>query len=587
MTDDDVKKQMTEAYDEAKSGFQDWLSEADESFRYYFGDGWDAAGRAAARAKGIPDIDINKIAKQVDSAEGFQRQNEPDIKVYPIEGGDSALCDILNPTVKWVKDNGGTNTEMPLAYKNALICGIGWLAMDVSYEKDVINGDLMFSSESPFSVLPSPYLTKTDLSDCPYVTRYKLADKGALKALFPKHSEAIEAMKSNIENDGIRKFIEVPQARGNQLMVMEYWYRDYVKKAVIINTMNPGDSAVWEGPADQLKAIMQANPHFVKVDSMQPVIKLATLIQDEVVYNGDSPFKMNYYPFIPVFGYFNPAYDEWAMKCYGIVKPLKPLQREKNKRRSAIMQAISTMPNSGWMYQHGAIDDARELRNAGGVSKYLAVNDISKVVPIQPPQFPNGLAMIEQMFDKDFDEVGLNLALIGQLSGSREAASLFNMRRQQGMASIQQLEDNLSDAYRLQGNIIIAMTGTQFTPQKIQRIVGDAVEIPMDFSELVKGATFDCKVDLVANSPTHRYSVSQQIRELQQYGMPIPPEMAIEYLDIPADLKKAAIESIQAQQAQAQSDQQNMMQMKQMELMAKMQGKGLPAPEPQQEETIQ
>ncbi len=482
-------KMVQEAYAEAKTAWAEWREQAVEDFEFKMGSQWNAEDLAAAQAKGLPALNINHILKNINLISGYQRQNKPDIRVLPIEGSDEYTAEVLGRVIKWVMADKNADFVVSDHFKDALICGLGWTNPYVSFDNDYTNGDIMIKKISPFDLLPDPYFTERDLSDCDYIIRHRVVSKIKLKRLYPKFAETIEKMNTiSADDDAYYQLPNVPNDRGKRVLVLEYWYRDFDKKTVIINAANDEDVQPWDGSKGDLAEFLDAHPEYVSLSKDYPVIKLITVVGDStIVYDGENPFNCPDYPFIPTFCFYESSYATWKLKLQGIVRPLKDLQREKNKRRSQIMAAINTMPHGGWMMQKNAIDDVSKLTEAGGSQKVIEVNPGKDAPqPMKQAEIPIALINLEQMFDSDLRIVGANPDQLGEI-GERGAAGItIQLRQKQGLTSSQEVFDSLSFSMRTIGRRLIHYITNNFSEAKIKRILGDDYVFGRKIKEITK-----------------------------------------------------------------------------------------------------
>lgn len=474
---DDKIKIVKEAYEEARSAWSDFMSKMKEDFEFKMSKQWDDATFADLTSRGIPALVINLILKNINLISGYQRQNKPDIRVLPIETSDEYTAEVLSRVVKWVMMDRNGDFVVSDAFKDAIIGGLAWLHPYMSFDSDYLNGDILLRKASPFEILPDPFFTERDLSDCDYIFRHRKISKTKLKKLFPKFKKQIDAMKGSMSDDvAFSENATVPSDQGNKILVVEYWYRDYDDVTVVVNTIDETDSYQWTESKDELKEFLEANPLYVSTTKSMPVIKLIQLVGDDlVVYDGPNPYGSNEFPFIPILCFYESSYSEWVHKLQGIVRPLKDLQREKNKRRSQAMQSINAMPGAGWMVEKNAVDDPNVLRELGGTQKIVELNPgrMGGIQPIAPPAIPASYIEMERMFSEDITLVGANPDLLGQILERGAAGITIQLRQKQGLTAIQEVFDSLSFSMRVLGRRMIEYIVKHFSEDKIKRILGD------------------------------------------------------------------------------------------------------------------
>jgi len=474
---DDRVTLVKEAYNEARSAWEGFMSLMKEDFDFKMSEQWSSKDLKELNDKGVPALVINLILKNINLVSGYQRQNKPDIRVIPIETSDEYTAEVLSRCIKWIMMDRNGDFTVSDAFKDAIIGGLSWLNPYVDFDHDYLNGDIMLKKESGFGILPDPHFTERDLSDCDYIIRHRRLSKIKLKKLYPKYKKEIEALTGSFADDsGFREDVVVPSDRGNKIMVVEYWYRDYETATVVVNTVDETDSYQWNDSKGDLKMFLDANPLYVSAQKEIPVMKLITIVGDDLItYDGPSPYGGDDFPFIPIFCFYESACADWDKKLQGLVRPLKDLQREKNKRRSQAMQAINTMPNAGWYAEKNAVDDINVLKELGGSQKIVELNPgkMGSVAPIPPPQIPASIVEMERMFSEDMTLVGANPDLLGQILERGAAGITIQLRQKQGLTAIQEVFDSLSYSLRTLGRRMIRYVVENFSEDKIKRILGD------------------------------------------------------------------------------------------------------------------
>ena len=132
--------------------WQQFYQIAEDDMKMYLGDQKTENQKRQERA-GKPAMVINVLKKTVDVMVGHQMQNKTDIRVFPVEGEDSSLCDVYTEAIKWAMVKTKGNRYISQAFKNCNITGIGWVACEMDFGGDVINGNIKIRSENPFRIM--------------------------------------------------------------------------------------------------------------------------------------------------------------------------------------------------------------------------------------------------------------------------------------------------------------------------------------------------------------------------------------------------------------------------------------------------
>ena len=533
-TDKDKEKavlETTRCYKEALDEWRPAFTEMEEDLSFYVGDQWDAKSKEVLKNENRPALCINNVKKPCDIVTGYAEQNNADIHVFPIESSDQDRAEIYSEVIKWILLSERNKYFIPYGFKSAVHVGLGWLYVDQKFDRDMVDGDVTIRNVSPFHVLADPNFTQPDLSDCQYIIRYTYCTKADLKMRYPDLEKEISDLteKEPSESD---ETIKNQKYKGKKIIVKERWYRSYETKRVIVKGREVMDAS----------GINAVKLQFLKATGWKPIqkqvstIRMCTTANDSLLlYDGPNPLGIDIYPFVPVFGWFTPDHNDWQYRVQGMVRILKDSQREKNKRRSQLM-SMSLRHFGGYFYEPGAFPTITQFTKQTGGFLLVEKNPDKAVTPIAPPQMSQSIVELEQFHSNDMKEIGPNPDLLGQMMSKSEPGINIQLRQKQGMMSIQDLFDNLSFSKGLLGKILIEIINT-YTPEKIQRITGK--EVPADWETTKMNFKMDTAVDEVADSPSYRMGLFELYKQMQQQGIPIPPQVLLAVAEMPkADREK-------------------------------------------------
>lgn len=527
-------KDIRDCWEYTKSRLDPLFDEMETDFRMTLGDQWTLSDKQKLRNKGKPALSINIMKKPIDLVIGHQRQNFQDLKILPIEGADEIGADVLTQVFKWIMSSQGASNYISYAFQDAAIGGIGWMAPEMNYDRDILNGDFMLQTVSPFSIYFDPAFKDISMRDCTYMLRVEWMSKTRAKALYPEHEKDISVLGQG-RSSGEHM---APSDTKYMVRVVEKWTKKREKVKMAINLLTTDVEDYDERKHD-------GNPEYQVAELPQDRMYLTTTInEDVVIFDGENPYGINKFPFIPIFGYFVPSFDEWEWRVQGLARVMRDLQREKNKRRSQWMETVLSMPHGGWIMDKGALADKSVLSRADGTTKILEVEEGKKLQQIQPPQIPTALVQLDQQGSEDIREVGLNADLLGMMSERGAPALSIQLRQKQGITAIQTFFDNLSFAKKNLGRYMIDMIQKNWDSEKISRIIGQDVDLEME----TIGSVYDVAVDEIAETPTYRQANAIVLSEMAKQGLPVPPEAIIELLDIPPSVKQRTLEMMQQQQ---------------------------------------
>lgn len=558
-----ILSKMEAFYSQSITINESFWAEADTDTRFEAGDQtlWqDQYGNIPLNRR--RQFNFNRIRRVKNMIGGHQRRNRKSTVIVPIDNGDDNTADQLSKVLIWQNNQANVLETISSAFDGALVTGMNLLQVWMDYRADPLSGDIRVDNCSYNSFLIDPFFRKPDLSDCNGIWKRTFVTKREALSLLPNKADEIMQLVGIDSRDG--KFQFMPESYNfsvyNLLSYDEYYYRDYRKARMIVDTQT-SKSVEWTSPNDKgLRQLLQLHPQLTLIESEIPTVNLAIVVQGKVMYNARQSSGIDIYPFIPVLGYYQPQLSYFPLRIQGIVRGLRDAQFLYNRRRMIELDILESQINSGWKFKENALVNPEHIY-LEGQGRGLALKEeasMSDVEKIQPAQVPPSMIQLSELLGREISEIsGVNEELLG--SATDDKAGILSMLRQgAGLTTLQILFDQLDNAQKLLGNVMIKMIQNNFTPGKVERIIGEpAAE---NFYDKAFGK-YDSVVEEGLNTSTQKQMQFAQMLQLREVGVPIPDEALLEAATIQD--KKKIIEMVQAQ-AQAQQQMQQQQQQVQM-----------------------
>ena len=541
-----------DCYNEAESNLKDLMTEMWTDTEYVLGNQWKEEDINKLIEEGRPPLTINVLHKIIATISGMEKQNRADIRFFPQEGSDEKIVYPWTQLVKWILSNAGADIKRSYAFEDMLRSGIGYIVPEVRYDKDPINGDIVLTTESPFNILFDPHITEPTGEDAEYMIRHKRVIKSRLKLAYPEMRKKIDDLATSGQERFVINKQDIRNERDQYVNVVEFWRREYEEKEFMIKD---GMFVEFGGDSEMRDMLKSDGMDFIK--RSVPTIKLTIIADWEIIlYDGDHPHGVDMYPFIPIFCYFTPSYDKWELKIQGMARQLRDIQNEKNKRRSQMLHQTNTSTRGGWMFEEGAVEDLSTFEQSAGSGVVIQYRYGKKPDRIEPPRTDSGMIQAEQMNDNDLLMAGPNPDLLGYSNDKGAPGITVRLRQKQGVAYLQGVFDNHSESNKHLARYVQKLAMENFGQAKIQRILGSEVILPPDFMERSREIRYDATIDESFSSPTNRIAMLESMKQMQQYGIPVPPQMFVDMWDLSPELKKKYSDMLaQANQQEMQKTQ--------------------------------
>lgn len=554
--DNNLLKLMDYTYAKNITINQSFWSEADIDSRFKAGDQtlWnDIYGNLPAFRR--RQFNFNRIRRIINMIAGYQRQHRKNTVSTPIESSDQTTSDQFSKLLIHINQKGHVLETISEAFEGALTTGMNLLSVWMDYRTDPINGDMVVDNVSYNGYLIDPHFKKMDLSDCNSLWTRKYLSKTQCQALMPGREDEINNMRGWGNRDGKFQFMPESYNYGQQdlLIYDEFWYLATRKQKILVD-LESGETIEWRGQDEDLNAFLRQYRHVMPLDQEIPTVKLGIVVQGKVMYHGPNPLGVDRYPFVPVWGYYEPQIPYFPWRVQGVVRGLRDAQYLYNRRRVIELDILESQITSGFKYKENSLVNPKDVFLQGqgrglALKQEAQMTDVEK---IETPQIPPSMIQLSELLGKEIAEVsGVNEELLGTAVDDK-AGVLSMLRQGAGLTTLQTLFDNLDMSQKLLGDLQIRLIQQNWTPGKVRRIVGQEPS-PQFYNRAFQ--KYDAITEEGLNTSTQRQMQFAQLLQLRELGLPVSAEILVQNSTL--QNKNELIESIKGQeQQQAQMQQQ-------------------------------
>jgi len=364
------------------------------------------------------------------------------------------------------------------------------------------------------------------------------------------------------------KFMFLPENvrfhRKGLLPYDEYWYLETRNIKLLVDSEN-GDVLEWTGDDKALALFRQKHPDIQVIKTTKQTVHLAISVNGIVMYDGPNPFGIDRYPFVGVYGYFEPEVQAFSLKMQGVVRGLRDSQYLFNRRKQIELDILESQINTGIKFKESALVDPDDAFLTGQ-GRRLAIRDsasMDDVQMIQAPEIPQSAMELSRQLAEEIQQIsGVNEELLGAADDDK-AGVLSMLRQGAGLVTLQTLFDQLDESQMNLGKIYIDLIQQNFSPKKIERILGRR---PSDEFYNKAFQKYDCEVAEGVLTETQKQMQFRQLLEMRQLEIPIPTKTLIEAA--PLQNKQDLIDEMEAEEQaqQQQAQQQAQLQMEEQQI---------------------
>ena len=477
---DDTIARCYKLYQEVAYYEEEFRKRGNLSKKFFLSDQWDKDTITDMKERRKAHSTVNKIKRVVLALSGYQRQNRTDLKYLPMEQGDAVSADILNILSKHITDKSDFSGKETLAFTDAQVTGRGTLDIYIStnLKKDP---EIKIRKLRWDGIYYGPH-DEEDLSDLDFVIKTVSFSRDQLENMYPDKKEDLEScfkyFNNTLENEfEVSRFdkiipnsisLDIFNKGKEKLTVFEVWEKKYVRIPVIIMEDDAFFMEAQDLNSQDLKKI-KTIPGITVDYELDNTMEVRTIAGGVVLDVRESVFKD--FTVVPIYSLkFDDHID-------GIVYDLIGTQEEINKRHSQIMDVYNFFNSYNYIIDGNTFaDDGKKIdfmrnSNSPGYITEVADKQNNKPEVMPHPPFPselvNGLAMCTNEL---YEVASASPELMGMGSNARSGTAISS-RVRQTLTTLEYLFDNLANAKKRLGKILIKAIQEFYTVDRMIRII--------------------------------------------------------------------------------------------------------------------
>lgn len=497
---------------------------------------------------------FNLIQQPVNMLTGYQRQHRRSINYVPSEGSDPNTTDQYTRIITHVSNSEGLHEQFSKACELSAVAGMCLLQPYLDYNgNDQAQGDLKLKIWEYNAFLVDPYFRNPDMSDAQFVWCQEYISKHEAESRFPDKVSQIKPMAGTPQRYGSFYFLpENYNMARNDLMVLSYvWYK-WKKKKKRLYSRTRNQFFDYAGGDGQLDQILYNIPDMEEVTVEVPCWKLATILNDQLMFQGENPLGFDSCPFVPVFWNYEPHINYYDLRVRSLVRTMRDPQFLFNYKVITNNDIAASTINAGWKRKIGAVANEDNLKKAGQgwdviINDGYEMTDVEKIIPSAVPE--SDLALAQQMADLIYNTSGINLENWSGQDDKQTSSLTVLLKQAANLMVFQKYFDQWDFSLKLVGDKLLNIVLNNWSAEKVQLLIGEE-PTPHFYSKVF--AKYQVIVEEGLITPTQKNFQSQQMLEInERFGREVlPPSMIIKDMNIQG---KAEIMQFLQQQEQQQS----------------------------------
>ena len=547
-----------------------YREESKEDYDFYEGDQDTDAVLQELADKKRPATVYNEVKPKIDMLIGMAAQTKHETTVIPVGTEDEPMTELMAGTLKHYQRKLKIKRRELECFDHTCKGGRSLLFFYID-------------KSNPFKPLIKcrriegrnfwidPDAQEYDLSDHKYLFIDKWLTENEIKQFWPDFNTSFAQQTSDGDTGSKPLFFDEAK---DKYRIVEGWYYKLVE---VVNFVNPMTNKVeWLSPSDFTKftktlkegidlgegAVFKHEEELTSAKSYRKQYYYMIFSGTHKCEGGASPYNWEGFPAIFYGGYKAYKTNSW----FGAIKSMKDPQRTLNTTRRQLVYLLQTLPKGLLIHEVGAILNIDEYETKASDPNFhleVASGKFERVKFLQQPK----ISPIYNMFDAICvqaikDVSGAQDSLMGIQTTSREPGITVKARLETGIAVLYILFDNFRESRFNSGKLMISLIQQYVSDAEVVRIEGEKgirlMQINTQLNPQVEGfndisaGEFDYVVSETAETMTIRAATAQMLVDFSQ-NQPgiIPPDIIMEYTDLPFSAKqrvKAHWEAVQAQE---------------------------------------
>ena len=488
---------------------------------------------------------------------GYERQHRKNFNYVPTEGADPLTTDQYTKLITTAANSGAIHEQKSKAKELSAISGMVLVQPYLDYNgDDAAQGEMKVKIWEYNSFIVDPYFRSPDMSDAQFFWCQEYITKQEAENRFPDKFQQIRPMSGTPQRYGNFYFLpENYNMARNDLMVLSYvWYK-WRRKKKRLYSRSRNQFFDFAGGDDNLEALLYNIPDMEEVTVEIPTWKLACVLNDQLMFQGENPLGFDGCPVVPYFWNYEPHINYYDLRVRGLVRTMRDPQFLFNHKVISNNDIAAATINAGWKRKIGAVANEDNLKKSGQgwdviINEGYEMTDVEKIIPSAVPE--SDLALAQQMSDLMYQVSGINLENWSGQNDKQVSALTMMLKSAANLMVFQKYFDQWDFSDKILGERLLQMVLNNWNAEKVKLLIGEEPS-PYFYSKVF--SKFQVLVEESDLTPTQQNLQAQQMLQMnEQFQREVfPPSMIIPKLNITG--KAEVIQFLQQQEQMSQAAQ--------------------------------
>ena len=504
---------------------------------------------------------LNILQQPVNMITGYQRQHRKQPIFEAADLADPQTTDQYTRIIQNCFHRNNINDAYSRSCELAAVAGMNLLQPYLDFTgDDPAQGELKVKVWEYNSFLVDPFFREPDMSDANFVWCQEYISKKEADARFPDKKSYIIPMAGTPQRYGSFYFLpENYNMARNDLLVLSYvWYKWKRKKKRLYSESRKQFFDFAEQDNELIEQVLYQVPDLEEVVVEVPTWKLAVVLNDVLMFQGDNPLGFDECPFIVNYWNYEPHQNYYDLRSRSLTYSMRTPQFLFTHKVLANNDIASATINAGWKRKIGAVANEDNLKKAGQgwdiiINEGFELEDCEKIIPSAVPE--SDLALAQQMNDLIFAVSGINLENWSGQTDKQISSLTLLMKQAANLMVFQKYFDQWDLVLKLLAERCLSIVQNKWNAEKVKLLIGEEPS-PFFYSKIF--AKYKTVVEEGLMTATQKNLQAQQMLDINStFGREvIPASMIIKDMNIQG--KKEIMEFLQSQEQQQSAAAQDM-----------------------------
>lgn len=557
-----------------------WFDEVQTDEQFYNGQQWADEDLAYLRRQRRPALVFNIIQSKLLHLIGAHEDNLEVPIAAPVGIEDHMIADVLNHIRDRIwSEIDGSDVDAEV-WESGVVCGIGSAAIDAMPDPDDPSQlRICLYPISPYEVMWDPASERRDRSDARFVFWHRWLSRTEFKQEYPEFAGRIDEIFTERFGGGASAahwlaVSSVPSARvadardgrgvlyydrhRDQVRVIRMEYKASTKRTF---ALSPTSGAMREVSPGELRIMRELAPEIESTTNWSTEYRWLEFVGDQILFDEASP--------LPIDGFSitsNVCHLDHRNMPYGKVRQLRDPQSEVNKRMSQTLHLLVQQTQPGLLAEQDAFvneaDAEQQMKMAGSIVKLkTGALGQGKVKERTVPALPDAPLQIHQQAIRLIDLIsGIWSDQLMEPRGVPEAAATAQLKHRQSLLAMRPVMRGFAAYQRGVFRKIVQIVVRAMPDEQISALLGNAERYQVRGHEILDQATgksaalgsmrdlrYNIELRPAEENSSQRLMELQTLIELHTGGLPVDPNVIIDYLALPSDRKEQMRAYVRAQ----------------------------------------